>query len=72
MPKTAFYAIENSLSSFLGGAGVSLVEVKKGENVPEAEDRREILILLTFDDAPFLFRAIRDELAITTTEISFI
>ena len=66
MPKTAFYAIENSISSFLGGAGVSLVEVKKGEDVPEAEDSREIMVRLTFDDAPFLFRAIRDELGVGT------
>ena len=72
MPKTAFLAIENSISSFLGGAGVSLVEVKKGEDVPEAEDRREILVRLQFDEAPFLFRAVRDELDFTTTEISFI
>ncbi len=72
MPKTAFYAIENSISSFLGGAGVSLVEVKKDEDVPEANDRREILVRLKFDDAPFLFRASRDELAFTTTEICFI
>ena len=72
MPKTAFNAIENSISSFLGGAGVSLVEVKKGEDVSEEEDRHEILVPLQFDDAPFLFRAIRDELAFTATEISFV
>jgi len=72
MPKTAFHAIENSISSFLGGAGVSLVEVKQGENLAEAQDHREILVRLQFDDAPFLFRATRDELAFTITEVSFI
>ena len=72
MPKTAFLAIENSISAFLGGAGVSLVEVKQGEDVPAAKDRREILVRLQFDEAPFLFRAVRDELDFTTTEISFI
>jgi len=72
MPKTAFSAIENSISSFLGGAGVSLVEVKKGEEPPEAQDRREIQFRLTFDGTPYLFRASRDELAFTTTEFGFI
>ncbi|WP_020676210.1 hypothetical protein [Geopsychrobacter electrodiphilus] len=72
MPKTAFNAIENSVSAFLGGAGVSLVELEKPDELPEARDRREILVRLVFDKVAYLFKANRDELAFTTTEISFI
>jgi hypothetical protein len=72
MPKTAFHAIENSVSAFLGGARVSLTEFEPGEDVPEAKDHREILVQLKFDKVPFLFKANRDELAFTTTEICFI
>ena len=72
MPKTAFHAIENSVSAFLGGAEISLVEFEKWEDLPLTENRREILVRLTFDKSGYLFKANRDELAFTSTEISFI
>jgi hypothetical protein len=71
MPKTAFQAIENSITAFLGGATVSLVEIEKEDDVSSAEDSHDIQVRLKFDTA-YLFRAHRDELAFTTTEISFI
>lgn len=72
MPKTAFNAIENSINAFLGGAEVSLVEIENGDDFLDAGLRGEILVPLKFDKATFLFRAIRGELAFTTTEIYFI
>ncbi len=72
MPKTAFSAIENSVSTFLGGALVSLAECDKSDEKSEVNDPREIVVPLKFDGTLLQFRAYRDELAFTDTEISFI
>ena len=72
MPKSAFIAIENSLSAFLGGARVMLTELEKGEAAPESESQREIVSRLEIDGNGYLFRARRKELAFTVTEITFI
>jgi hypothetical protein len=72
MPKTAFSAIENSVSSFLGGARVSLSEIETEEASPETDNRREILITLTFDKHSYRFRASRDVLDFTATEVAFV
>lgn len=72
MPKTAFSAIENSLSAFLGGALVSLNELEKGEVVPDQAARGEILGRIKIDKTAYLFRAERDELDFTATEEAFI
>jgi hypothetical protein len=71
MPKTVFSAIENSLSTILGGAKVMLAELE-AEEAPEARDSREILFPLTVDERSYLFRARRRELAFTATEKTFI
>ncbi len=72
MPKSAFSAIENSVRAFLGGAKVSLTEIQDGETVPEAKDRREIVVRLEFENVAYLFRASRKELSFTPTEVNFI
>ncbi len=72
MPKTAFNAIENSICAFLGGARVTLIEFEKVEETAESESRQEILVRLMFDKTSYLFRANRDELAFTATEVGFI
>jgi hypothetical protein len=72
MPKSAFSAIENSLSAFLGGAKVALAELEEGAEPLESEDQREILVRLEIDEVGYAFRAHRKELAFTETEITFI
>jgi len=72
MPKTAFNAIENSLSAFLGGANVSLTELDSADEVPEQAICSEILGRIKIDRTAYLFRAERDELAFTATEGAFI
>ena len=72
MPKSAFSAIEQSVSAFLGGARVLLVELEGGEPTPEAESQREIVARLEIDGIAYLFRARRRALAFTATEKAFI
>jgi hypothetical protein len=72
MPKSAFSAIEQSVSSFLGGARVLLAELEGGEPVPEAESPKEIVVRLEIDGIAYLFRARRRDLAFTVTEKAFI
>jgi len=72
MPKTAFNAIENSLSAFLGGARVSLSELEKGASTPDPAARGEILGRIKIDKTAYLFRAERDALDFTVTEKAFI
>ncbi|ABA89476.1 hypothetical protein Pcar_2237 [Syntrophotalea carbinolica DSM 2380] len=72
MPKSAFSAIENSLSSFLGGAKVMLAELEEGESTPSSEGQREIVSRLEIDEVAYFFRARRKELAFTSTEKAFI
>jgi len=72
MPTTAFNAISTSLVTFLGGAVVSLVQLEKGELIPEPGSRREILVRITIDKISYLFRAYREALAFTETEEAFI
>ncbi len=72
MPKSAFSAIEQSVSSFLGGARVLLADLEGGEPVPEAESPKEIVVRLEIDGIAYLFRARRRDLAFTVTEKAFI
>lgn len=72
MPKSAFSAIEQSLSALLGGARVMLSELEDGGPAPEPENQREILTRLEIDGTAYLFRALRRELAFTATEKTFI
>jgi len=72
MPKSAFNAIENSVSTLLGGAKVSLTELEKDETVESQKDQREIVTQLEIDEVAYRFRAERKELAFTATEGSFI
>ncbi|HKI52205.1 MAG TPA: hypothetical protein VJ995_09035 [Geothermobacteraceae bacterium] len=72
MPTTAFNAISTSLVTFLGGAAVSLVQLEKGELIPDPGSRREILVRIAIDKISYLFRAYREALAFTETEEAFI
>ncbi len=72
MPKTAFSAIENSVSAFLGGAAVSLSEREKIDDTTESNNPRMIQIKLIFDETSYLFQAERDELSFTATEVGFV
>lgn len=72
MPKSAFSAIENSISAFLGGVKVSLTELEEDEKVPEAESLRDIQIPLRIDGIVYLFRTRRKGLDFTETERTFI
>ncbi len=72
MPKTVFSSIEKSISSFLGGAKITLTELTKDQLVPELEGEREIATRLEIDEVTYLFSARRKELDFTPTEKSFI
>ena len=73
MPKSAFRAIKNSLSSFLGGAEVTLVELEKGEENPAIDQNHgEIAKIVQIDGIKYLFSAYRHELAFTAMERDFI
>nr|WP_320048551.1 hypothetical protein [uncultured Desulfuromonas sp.] len=70
MPKSAFNAIRNSVSSFLGGAGVSFTETE--ECVGCGEHDKDLVIDIKIDGISYRFCAQREALAFTPTEESFI
>lgn len=72
MPKTAFYAIENSISTFLGGASVTLSEDEEVGESHKSVGPTEIQVKLSFDHTAYVFRAKREQLSFTDTEIGFI
>lgn len=72
MPTTAFNAIKGSLSSFLGGAQVELLELKSNTHLAETDDSKEMFIPFEVEKVAYAFRAKRHEIDFTAMERDFI
>ncbi len=71
MPKSAFSAIENNLSAFLGGAKVTLAESERNEAASAVDEANDIVVDLEIETIAYQFRARRKELSFTETERNF-
>ncbi len=72
MPTSAFNAIENNISTILGGAKVALVGHDEICSEKELENTDKFTFLLEVDSSSFHFIAQRNHLAFTETEKSFV